>query len=112
MTFLSEDNIIKINNVSDNDAAITMRNIIFEPTGNFIDASGQDTFELTIKKASLKNVIYVAKDAIHEKEGKEFVYLVSKDGFLDAAYIQTGEQVDNLVEIKSGLSGGEEVALK
>ena len=100
------------NNVSDNDTATAMRKIIFEPTGNFIDASGQDNFELTIKKASLKNVVYVAKDAIHEKEGKEFVYLVSKDGFLDATYIQTGEQVDSLVEIKSGLSGGEEVALK
>ena len=87
------------------------RKIIFEPSADFSDASGQDSFELTIKKSSLKNVIYVTTNAIHKKEEKEFVYVVSKDGFLDAVYIQTGEQVDDLVEVKGGLSGGEEVAV-
>ena len=46
------------------------------------------------------------------KDGKEFVYVVTEDGFLEAVYVQTGLEADGQIEIKSGLSGGEEVALK
>lgn len=88
------------------------RKIVFEPTTDFFVPSGEDTFTITIKKNSLKNAVYVVSKAIHEKDNKQFVYVVSDSGFLDAVYVTTGEYVDDYVEIKSGLNGGEEVAVK
>ena len=99
---------MKVNAVEEGE----LRKIIFEPSSDLLDASGTETFTLTIKKSSLKNVVFVNKKAINEKDGKNFVYIVSENGFLDVAYVEIGEQVDDMIVIKSGLSGGEEVALK
>lgn len=88
------------------------RKILFETTEDFFVPSGQDEFDVTINKTSLKDVVYIRKKAVKEKDGKEFVYLVSENGFLDAVYVTTGEEVDTMVEIKSGLNGGEEVAIR
>ncbi len=101
---------MKITDITDTDTAT--RQIVFEPTSDYIDTSDQSAYTITIQKPILKDIVYVRSIAVQEKDGKEFVYVVTEDGFLEAVYVQTGLEADGQIEIKSGLSGGEEVALK
>lgn len=103
---------VEASETEETSADTSLRKLIFQPSSSFLGSSEPKALTLTIKKASLKNVVYVTNKAIHNKDGKTFVYIISENGFLDAHYVETGEQVGDLVEIKKGLAGGEEVALK
>jgi len=70
------------------------------------------TADIAIKTGSRENVLVVPEDAIEEKDGKEMVK-VFKDGKTEEREITIGMEGDNdLVEILSGLSEGEEVILE
>ena len=87
------------------------RVIVFAPDETLLNPPEGDTLEMTITKETMKNVIYVEKAAVHSKDEQTFVYVITPEGFLDPVFVQTGEVVDDLVVIKNGLSGGEEVAI-
>lgn len=87
------------------------RAIVFAPDETLLNPPEGDTLDMTITKETLKNVVYVEKGAVHSKDDQTFVYVITPEGFLDPVYVQTGEVVDDLVVIKNGLSGGEEVAI-
>ncbi len=88
-----------------------IRMLTFAPDETLVNPPEGDTLDMSITKETLHDVIYVAKEAIHNKEGEEFVYILSPEGFLNPVYVETGETVDDMVVIKSGLSGGEEAAV-
>ncbi len=90
----------------------TTRKITFEPEIAASDLGSEGDFSISIAKPKLTDVVFVPSLAINKKEDKEFVYVVSKDGFLDAVYVQTGESIDGMTIIKKGLNGGEEVVTK
>lgn len=58
----------------------------------------------------LPNVLSVPLDAVFERSGKSLVYVKKDDGFV-AREVSTGERNDAAIEIRSGLSEGEVVAL-
>lgn len=87
------------------------RTIVFAPDETLLNPPEGDTLEMTITKETLKNVVYVERAALHSKDDLTFVYVITPEGFLDPVYVQAGEVVDDLVVIKSGLNGGEEVAI-
>lgn len=87
------------------------RVILFSPDETLLNPPEGDTLDMTIKKETLHNVVYVERSAVHSKDEKEFVYTLTPEGFLYPLYVETGEVVEDLVVIKSGLSGGEEVAI-
>ena len=87
------------------------RTIIFRPDSELLSPPESSSLEMMIKKASLKDVIFVEREAVNHKDGMDFVYTVTPDGFLDAVVVDMGETVENMVVIKSGLSGDEKVAI-
>lgn len=75
--------------------------------------NGTDSLSITIHKSMLSGVVYVSGNAIHETEdGRKFVYVMDGDGFNKVVMVETGESIGNSVIIKSGLNGGEEVAIR
>ena len=97
--------------ISVEEAENGIRIIVFAPDATLLNPPEGDMLDMTIRKEKLKDVVYVEKGAVHSKDGEEFVYLISPEGFLDPVYVQTGEEIEDVVVIKSGLSGGEKVAV-
>ncbi len=87
------------------------RIITFAPDATLLNPPEGDTLDMTIQKEKLKDVVYVDKGAVHSKDGESFVYLITPEGFLDPVFVQTGEEIEDVIVIKSGLSGGEKVAI-
>lgn len=87
------------------------RNLIFRPDEELLTPPESSSLEMEIKKASLNDVIYVEREAVNHKDGMDFVYIVTDDGFLDAVVVDAGEIIDNMVVIESGLNGDEKVAI-
>ncbi len=70
------------------------------------------TADIVIKTDSLENVLIIPATAIESKNGKTAVR-VSKNGILTERPIETGlKGSDDMIEVVSGLSEGEEVAVK
>jgi multidrug efflux pump subunit AcrA (membrane-fusion protein) len=67
---------------------------------------------MEIKKGKLPGVVYLPTRAINVKVDSTFVYVVKENGFLEGRYVELGEEIGDLVVIKSGLDGTEEVAVK
>jgi len=63
---------------------------------------------ITIKR--LPDVVSVPLDAVFERSGKSLVYIKQDDRFTPRE-VKTGERNDMAVEVRSGLSAGEVVAL-
>jgi RND family efflux transporter MFP subunit len=58
----------------------------------------------------LPNVLSVPLDAVFERAGKSLVYVKQGDGFVKRD-VETGERSDAAIEVRSGLSEGEVIAL-
>jgi HlyD family secretion protein len=69
------------------------------------------TSDITIKTGERKNVLYVPKSAITQKEGKPTVQVLRENGALEEMEIKTGLEGEKNVEVVSGLREGERVVL-
>lgn len=68
--------------------------------------------DLDIKTASKDNVVYIPERAIKDDGGKKYVEILKdeKTNAIDRAYVTTGMKGDDgMIEITSGLTGGEKV---
>ena len=55
----------------------------------------------------------VNQDAVREDaKGNAYVYEMDVDGFYKVKYVETSALVGNMIIIKSGLEGGEEVVVR
>lgn len=70
---------------------------------------GQATIGMNIEKPTIKDVIYIPFRSVFEREGKSYVYMLDENGYRYAREIELGDQIDDWVIVKSGLSEGEEV---
>ena len=61
---------------------------------------------------SKENVLTLPKSVVHEADGEKYVYIVDEDNMREVKWIKTGLEGDDLIEIVSGLSEGDEVVRK
>ncbi len=61
---------------------------------------------------SKENVLTLPKSVVHESDGEKYVYVVDDDNMREVKWIKTGLEGDDLIEIVSGLSEGDEVVKK
>lgn len=66
--------------------------------------------KVTIKTGGQEEVIAVSKDALTDREGLYFVFL-AQDGKAERKQVQIGRIIDQLVEIKGGLTPGQRVII-
>lgn len=59
-----------------------------------------------------EHVLRVPKDAVHNADGKDYVYMEDDDGMRQIVYVEAGLQGDEYTEILSGLQEGEKVILQ
>lgn len=78
-----------------------------EKIGNFTLGSNVD---IKVKTESRENVIYINKDAVYEKEEKDYVIAI-EDGLEVEKEVVTGLETDDYYEILSGLVEGEYVLI-
>ena len=55
----------------------------------------------------LKDVVYVNKYAVVEKDDTHYVYILGDQGLFSVVEVKIGESVENDIIIKEGLEGGE-----
>lgn len=92
--------------------SVSKKKIVFAPADGSRAFAGEKKLTLVVHRRKLKGAVYVENRAVHEKDGKRFVYVVGDDGYRDAAEVRVGEQVGTYVVIKSGLTGGEKVTIE
>jgi multidrug efflux pump subunit AcrA (membrane-fusion protein) len=86
----------------------------------FTMAEGQDNYSFSVgSKGNIsvildrrKEVLTVPTEAVHEADGRFYVYIIGDDNMREIKWIETGLHGDNLVEILSGLEEGDKVILK
>lgn len=59
-----------------------------------------------------EHVLRVPKDAVHNADGKDYVYMEDADGMRQIVYVEAGLRGDEYTEILSGLQEGEKVILQ
>lgn len=83
------------------------------PSNHEAVVNGADSLSITIHKSKLNGVVFVSSKAVHElDDGRKYVYVMDKDGFTKVVFVETGDSIGNSLVIKSGLNGGEEVAIR
>jgi HlyD family secretion protein len=104
--------ILKISPVSTNIGGVVSYNVIVEPELKeeiklFIGLSAG----LTITTESMENVLYIPIQSVYETDGRQFVDIVYEDGTAEARQIETGIFNYDYIEVKSGLSEGDVIAV-
>jgi hypothetical protein len=89
-----------------------MQKLVFEPVNDMAGVTEADTLTMTIQKPTVAGVIYVNKNIVFEgSDGKNYVYVLTEDGYREAKEVTVGETVDDYTIIKSGLTAGEQVVV-
>lgn len=70
-----------------------------------------DRGEITFTLTELYDVLYLPTVAVHEEDGKAFVYIEDEGGFKSIKEVEIGLQADRKVEIISGLEKGDNVII-
>lgn len=69
--------------------------------------------KVTLYTQDYEGLPVIPSNCIVTKGGKEFVYSVNADGeTVSRKEIQTGETVDNMTQVKSGISAGEKIVIE
>ncbi|MBD5158246.1 MAG: efflux RND transporter periplasmic adaptor subunit [Butyrivibrio sp.] len=87
------------------------RLLTFEPVSDMSAVSDAESLSMVVEKPVLENVVYVEASAIHEADGRYFVYVFDEEGFRSVAWVEIGDAVDTYRVITDGLVGGEKVSL-
>ena len=80
-------------------------------TDTLLAASDVSNMTITAKKPTLKNVIYVNKDAVYKNGDGYIAYVKDENGYYDVRKVTLGETVGDNIVITDGLNEGEEAAL-
>lgn len=79
-------------------------------SGAVLEAGSSGT--LSLIRDSRENVLTLPSLAVHNAEGKWYVYVVNAEGIREIKWIEVGVQGSEVVEIVGGLEEGEKVVLK
>mgnify|MGYP002622720766 CR=1 FL=1 len=85
--------------------------IIFNPLSDMSSLSDNDALMLTIVEDTIKDAVYVDKDAVVKGDDGYYVYIVN-NGVFSARSVQIGDTIDDYMIILDGLDGSEEVAIR
>lgn len=77
---------------------------------SLIEVGAMGTMKLVIDRK--ESVLNVPKGAVHEADGKSYVYVLGENNMREIKWIETGLYGDQTVEVISGLTRGEKVVLK
>lgn len=77
---------------------------------SIIEVGAMGTMKLVIDRR--ENVLNIPKGAVHEADGKAYVYVLGENNMREIKWIETGLYGDQTVEVISGLTRGEKVVLK
>lgn len=75
------------------------------------DLESGDRGTLTLTVAVAEDVLFIDKDALHTVDGRNFVYQMDENGLKTMVDVEIGLVSNNYVEIRSGLSEGDNVIL-
>ncbi len=82
---------------------------------NFVMAvdgvTGVEKMGMVLNKPTLKDVLYVSKDAVNYVDDKAFVYKLDENGFREAIYITVGQTIEDVTIIQTGLNKGDKVVI-
>ncbi|RMF59802.1 MAG: efflux RND transporter periplasmic adaptor subunit [Calditrichaeota bacterium] len=67
--------------------------------------------KVAVHTAVMENVLTVAKDAIVEKDGKTWVYVIDEEEMARLREVQLGQESDNRVQVVAGLAPKEQVVV-
>lgn len=67
--------------------------------------------DLNIQKTSIKDAVYVEKEALLQIEDKNYLFTLSEEGFKQAHEVEIGNWIDGYVVIKSGINAGDRVVI-
>ena len=87
-----------------------MFTFVEESDGVAVNVGDSGTIEITLEKR--EQVLMIPSIAVHEADGREYVYVVGKGNMREVKWVETGLYGDFNVEIVSGLAEGEKVILK
>lgn len=88
------------------------KKVVFEPVSDMSAVSDAQIFSMEVTRPAIENAVYVQKDAVHEKDGRYFVYTLDENGYRQAVWISAGDQVGDYRIITEGLKSGDEVVLQ
>ncbi len=78
--------------------------------GTNIEVGAMGTMRVTLDERS--SVLTVPLSAVHEADGKHYVYVLGEDNMRNVKWIEAGLFGDNSVEVISGLAEGERVIVQ
>ena len=88
------------------------KKLVFEAVSDMSAVSDAQIFSMEVTRPTIENAVYVQKDAVHEKDGRYFVYTLGENGYRQAVWISVGDQVGDYRIITEGLKSGDEVVLQ
>ena len=88
------------------------KKLVFEPVSDMSAVSDAQIFSMEVTCPAIENAVYVQKDAVHEKDGRYFVYTLDENGYRQAVWISVADQVGDYRIITEGLKSGDEVVLQ
>lgn len=93
------------------DRSTHKKRLYFKPLSDMSAVPADTALVVKWKKAPLEDCVYVDKRAIHNHDGRDFVYRADENGYYEAVEIKTGHTVGDYIVIVSGLSVGEKVRI-
>lgn len=104
--------VIKPDDLENNEESANKSNEVYIKLVNEENAlQSGDRGEITFTLTELYDVLYLPSVAVHEEDGKAFVYIEDEGGFKSIKEVKIGLQADRKVEIISGLDQGDNVII-
>ena len=72
------------------------KKVVFEPVSDMSAVSDAQIFSMEVTRPAIENAVYVQKDAVHEKDGRYFVYTLDENGYRQAVWISAGSSQKDL----------------
>ena len=95
--------------VIDKNTSLYTVEVIIDNSGNKFREGLSVEVSVSIEKES--NAITIAKKAVFEEDGEEYVYIVSPDNIAIKTSVETGIVTDKTIEIKSGVGTSDTVII-
>lgn len=81
-----------------------------QPEGAVLEVGATGNLYLTLDYR--EHVLRVPKEAVHNADGKDYVYVTDDTGMREVVYVESGLKGDEYTEILSGIQEGQRVILK
>lgn len=89
---------------------VQLFSIMEQPDGAVLEVGATGNLYLTLDQR--ENVLRVPSEAVHNADGKDYVYITDDAGMREVVYVEAGLKGDVYTEILSGIDKGQRVILK